>query len=131
MRRRYHPTWVYRLPAALPCPGAAKGQRRDATGRVGERLYVGVAELGRLRKRWREHRGLASKAHKRKVWAWRVCWWLPLPVIPGVRWWGVFPSVRLYWTRLAAEEAELRAIREELPAYNVVGARTRSRRLAS
>lgn len=125
-RRRRHPTWLYRLPAALPNPRDTDGRYRQSSGKVGEHLYVGVAELGRLRKRWREHRGLVGgRRDPRKVWAWRVCWWLPMPVLPGLRWWGVFPSVRLYWTRTAAEAAELRAIAEELPTYNIAGARPR------
>lgn len=125
-RHRYHPTWLYRLPAALPCPNPSDGRYRDAEGHVGEHLYVGVAKLGRLRKRWRQHRGLdGNPKHRRKVWAWRVIWWLPLPVLPGIRWWGVFPSVRLYSTRVKAEAAERKAIAEELPVYNVAGARPR------
>lgn len=120
--------WLYRIPAAWGDSNPCTARRADSTGEVGERLYVGITSFGRLKTRHLEHQGKKGGWQQvRQPWADRVIWWIHIPVIGEKKWCKRFITIELFWTREAVEKAELKAIAEELPTYNIIGARRRQR----
>jgi hypothetical protein len=135
LRRWYRENWqphaIYRLPAFFPHPDPPNGKFRQSSGKTGEHLYVGITTLARVWGRWREHRGKGRWKAKRKVWAWRVMWWLPVPALSRSKWMGPLPSVQIVLGRRRARQVENEAIDREGCVYNIAGVqRRRVRRTA-
>lgn len=135
VRRWYRENWqphaIYRLPAFWPHPDPPNGKHRAASGHVGEHLYVGITTLARVWGRWREHRGRGRWKARRKVWAWRVMWWLPVPALSRSKWMGPLPSVQVVFGRKRARQVENRAIDGEGCVYNIAGVERRRVRRAA